>query len=96
MGVKFPVLVFGKDDGSARVFQAERDLASWVEPTDVENNEYLAWDREGNPVRLTVKNGGVISHLDRDGVGLSEFIKASKADSPDLTLLKFIFGMTCK
>ncbi len=54
---KFPVVLWLKDEDSYRVFDSFTDLQGWVEPIDVENNEYLAWDALGRRTELVVLPG---------------------------------------
>lgn len=52
MDVLFPVFVVMKDCGEISVFHTLDDLQNSLEPMDVENGEYDAYDGTGTPVRL--------------------------------------------
>lgn len=45
--------------GDLSLFESENELLSYVEPVDVENGEYFAFDAEGRLLSLTVHNGQV-------------------------------------
>lgn len=53
----FPVYAFEKDDWTMFLVESPDDVLSNIEPIDLENNEYLFWDAEGCPVKLTLQRG---------------------------------------
>ena len=52
MQVEFPLFVCAKDSGEVRCFESVYTLQNELEEIDVENGEYLAWDKKGWPVTL--------------------------------------------
>jgi hypothetical protein len=55
MNINFPVFVLAKDCGEVTAFDTIEKMQSQLEKIDVENNEYEAWDRNGNPLALGVQ-----------------------------------------
>ena len=55
MDIKFPVFVLAKDSGEVLKFNSLEEMQTYMEPIDVENAEYEAWDRAGRPLRLAVQ-----------------------------------------
>lgn len=55
MSVSFPVLVLERDSGSVMRFNSVADMQKQLERIDVENDEYLAWESTGRPIRMTVE-----------------------------------------
>jgi hypothetical protein len=53
--IHFPIYILSKDDGEVQCFDSHESLARYIEPIDVENGEYEAWDKDGNPMRLGVQ-----------------------------------------
>jgi len=56
LDIRFPIYVRAKDCGDIKTYNSVCDLQSDVEKTDVENEEYEAWDTNGMSVRLEVQN----------------------------------------
>lgn len=55
MSVTFPILVLIRDSGEVVRFNSAREMQHHLERIDVENEEYLAWESTGRPVRMTVE-----------------------------------------
>lgn len=55
MTVEFPIFVLAKDCGEVQRFASIYELQKQLEEIDVENAEYLAWDKHGRPVSLGVQ-----------------------------------------
>jgi len=55
MSVEFPIYVLAKDCGEVRSFDSVYELQKQLEEIDVENAEYLAWDKSGTPISLAVQ-----------------------------------------
>jgi len=55
MSVEFPIFVLAKDCGEVQRFDSIYELQKQLEEIDVENAEYLVWDKTGNPVSLAVQ-----------------------------------------
>jgi len=55
MEISFPVFVYAKDCDEIRRYDSIDELQRQLEEIDVENNEYLAWDRFGAPLKLGVQ-----------------------------------------
>lgn len=53
-GVAFPVCVLEKDCRDVMEFRSRGAMQRYLEPIDIENGEYAAWDRNGNVLRLSV------------------------------------------
>jgi len=51
----FPIFVLAKDCGEISEYISFEKLQRQLEEIDVENNEYEAWDKHGEPLRLFVK-----------------------------------------
>ena len=56
MGVKFPIIIYERDDQSLFVIKDISSLQTTIEVIDVENNEYLAWDSRGVSVGFTIED----------------------------------------
>lgn len=50
----FPVYVLMKDCGDVMKFSSREAMQQDLEPTDIENGEYAAWDRNGSVLTLSV------------------------------------------
>lgn len=55
MTVSFPIFVLSKDCGEVDVYESIEALEKHLEPIDVENNEYDAWDSKGVKLRLSAQ-----------------------------------------
>lgn len=55
MKTTFPILVFEKDSGDILKFESLNQMQRNLERIDVENDEYAAWDANGQSVRLVVQ-----------------------------------------
>jgi hypothetical protein len=55
MNIDFPLFICAKDTGEVERFDSVCELQSELEEIDVENAEYLAWDKHGSPVSLSVQ-----------------------------------------
>jgi hypothetical protein len=55
MKVQFPVFILAKDCAEITCFESIQELQRQLEEIDVQNEEYLAWDKVGNPVKLSVQ-----------------------------------------
>src|ERR1700676_15748 len=55
MEITFPVLVLEKDSGDILKFESVAQMQRHLERIDVENDEYAAWDANGQPVSLLVR-----------------------------------------
>lgn len=53
--LRFPVFVLAIDSGEVLRFETIEAIERELEPIDVENGEYAAWDRDGQPLRLAVQ-----------------------------------------
>ena len=68
--VAFPVYILAKDCGDVMEFPSRSAMQGYLEATDVENNEYEAWDRDGNVLCLSVAKPkttwlNIVTTLDR-------------------------------
>lgn len=52
VNIDFPVFVFAKDCGEVMPFDSIEEIERQLERVDVENGEYEAWDRNGEPLSL--------------------------------------------
>lgn len=52
--VSFPLFVFEKGDYSMFVVEKPDKILDHMEPIDIENGEYLCWDANGRPVRISI------------------------------------------
>jgi hypothetical protein len=99
MGIKYPVLVFSKDDQSVMIFLDEDDLVNWIEVPDIKNQEYLIWDCFGEGLKLLTDKDSVKLEYDDQGESLQDFLKKHTLDksnknlSTDLELLLFMFQL---
>ena len=55
--VEFPVFVSSRDSGEMKKYQDIEKMEHALERVDVENGEYLAWDRQSRAVKLQVREG---------------------------------------
>jgi hypothetical protein len=55
--IDFPVFVSTRDSGDMKKYQNSREMEHALERIDVENGEYLAWDRQCRTMKLQVKEG---------------------------------------
>ena len=61
MGISYPIFVKAIDDKHVILIDSLDKINYLLEPIDVENNEYIAWDREGFPLEIKVdKQRGII------------------------------------
>jgi hypothetical protein len=83
MDVQFPVFLVARDGRSTdvRPFSSLEAMESYLEPIDVEDDEYLGWDADGVALRFKVDTSGggrhwlkVISTGVMDRAGLCESI----------------------
>ena len=81
MSVAFPVLVLERDSGDVMRFDSVAEMQKQLERIDVENEEYLAWESSGRPIRMAVE----------EPLWLKLESKAAEADTVGLfsTLRKF-------
>ena len=54
MSIDFPVFVLAKDSGEILRYNSLVEMLHDMERIDVENEEYLAWDANERPIRMTV------------------------------------------
>jgi hypothetical protein len=54
MTIDFPVFVLARDSGEILRYNSLLEMRHYVERIDVENQEYLAWDANERPIRMTV------------------------------------------
>lgn len=52
--MKPPIVVY--EPGDASIFQSVGSAEAYLEPIDVKNNEYVAYDSEGRLLRLSATN----------------------------------------
>ena len=52
--ISFPIYLLLKDCGEVITFSTQHKLRGHLEPIDVENNEYEAWDADGRVLALSV------------------------------------------
>src|SRR3954468_17667172 len=55
MSIEFPVFVLERDSGEIKRFGSREAMQRQLEPIDVENHEYQAWDSVGTPLELRVE-----------------------------------------
>lgn len=55
INVQFPIFILAKDCGEVTCFESIQELQRQLEEIDVQNEEYLAWDKVGNSVKLSVQ-----------------------------------------
>jgi hypothetical protein len=53
-GVTFPVYVLAMDCGEVTKVSSVQVMQRHMEPFDVQNNEYKAWDAEGRILKLAI------------------------------------------
>ena len=54
---RFPVFVSSRDSEEMKKYQDIEKMEHALERVDVENGEYLAWDRQSRAVKLRVREG---------------------------------------
>ena len=54
MAITYPLFVFEKDDKSMSIIEDPRSIFAKLEAIDIENDEYIFWDANGNGVTITV------------------------------------------
>ena len=52
--MKLPIFVY--EHGDLNIFETVEDLENYLEPIDVENDEYIAYDGSGHLLKLKVKD----------------------------------------
>ena len=62
MDPKYPIFVFEKDDRSLRMIESLKSIRYHLEAIDIENDEYVFWDRDGRGVRV-ITSGRKIADL---------------------------------
>jgi len=61
MNISYPIFIKAIDDKHVILIDSADKINYILEPIDVENNEYIAWDREGFPLEIRVdKQRGII------------------------------------
>ena len=55
MIVAFPVSVLERDSRDVMRFNSVAEMQKQLERIDVENEEYLAWESSGHPIRMSVE-----------------------------------------
>jgi hypothetical protein len=71
--VVFPVYVLAKDSNEVFEYVSQPQLQSDLEPIDIENNEYEAWDANGGLLRLSVSQPkSTWLHVSRTGQHATE------------------------
>jgi hypothetical protein len=60
VSVSFPLFVFEKDDCSMRLVESPDKVLYHMEPSDIENDEYLCWDANGRAARISIAGQQVI------------------------------------
>lgn len=63
VSVNFPVFVLAKDCGEVTAFNSADELRRALEPIDVDNDEFLAWDAVGTPLTLETRPQPLWLHL---------------------------------
>ena len=51
----FPVFILAKDSGEVMKFWSVIEMQRELEPIDIENGEYEAWDKDGNMLKMRVQ-----------------------------------------
>ena len=74
--VEFPVFVLSRDSGEMRRYQDIRDMERQLERIDVENHEYVVWDRRACLVSMKIEKGPGWLALSAGGQAMSEFQEA--------------------
>lgn len=64
--------IFIDNNGDITVFASVQDAENWVEPIDVRNNEYEAFDSEGRLLFLTVQKQEGFLSSSREYVQITE------------------------
>jgi hypothetical protein len=55
MTVNYPVFILAKDSGEISRFDSVEEMQRQLEKIDVENGEYVAWDRNGTSLNMSVQ-----------------------------------------
>ena len=84
--VAFPVYVLAKDCGDVMEFPSWRSMQAYLEPIDVENGEYEAWDGNGSLIAVSVtklKSAWLNIVTTQDRISAQEFSELkSRAEIP--------------
>ena len=78
--LQFPVFVKLKDCGDVRSFGSLDAMQNWMEPIDVENGEYEAWDRVGVPLRLAVRQAAAWLIVEPSGASQPDQLRVAIAE----------------
>lgn len=66
--VNYPVYVYARDCHEFETIASYSDLLGRLEPVDIDNEEYWAWDADGRPLKLSAewKSGDwlIITHAE--------------------------------
>ena len=82
-----PVLVVERDSGEVYLFRSETDASRYLEPIDVERQEYEAFDSEGRPLELVIRTDD-----SRQGVRLATRTEAPCRSEEARSKLRIYFG----
>lgn len=52
--MKLPIIL--SENGDIMMFSSKEEACSYLEPIDIRNDEYLAYDAEGTPLNLGISN----------------------------------------
>ena len=74
--VEFPVFVSSRDSGEMKRYRDLQQMQHALERIDVENGEYVVWDRMGRLVSLLVRQGPGWLELRTEAQAVSEFQEA--------------------
>ncbi len=74
--VEFPVFVSSRDSGEMRRYQDLPEMERALERIDVQNGEYVAWDRQFRLVSLQAKEGDSWLSLSVGNPAMPEFQSA--------------------
>lgn len=61
MAIQYPLFVFEKDDCSMQLVEKESELFWHLEEIDIQNDEYLFWDANGQGVCLRTEKRKVVA-----------------------------------
>ncbi|MGC2465256.1 MAG: hypothetical protein WA517_08675, partial [Candidatus Acidiferrum sp.] len=61
MAVQYPLFVFEKDDCSMQIVEKPDELFLNLEEFDIQNDEYLFWDANGQGVCLRLSKRKVVA-----------------------------------
>jgi hypothetical protein len=59
--MKLPIIIY--ENGDVYIFKTRKEAENYLEPIDVENQEYVAYDSEGHLLKLEVESKPVRSWL---------------------------------